>query len=225
MRDLILAQVTAPDGGTTPTMEMFLMAAMAGDAATLKLLAKRGDINVLDRMGMTAALNLAVLDHQTTATRLLLEAGADPDTPDRRAGSTPLQDAVNGNDLDAVRLLLKHGANVNVKTWGLEQTLVHAAAMEGPPEILAALIARGGDVNAGDARGVRPLHLAVQLKNYPAIGLLLEAGADPQAKTQAGISVLDVARRANDPKVMRLLSAETPTADPEGPAGGIKKLD
>lgn len=58
-----------------------------------------------------------------------------------------------------VELLIQHGASVLART-SAQDTAMHWAALKGNIDILALLLAAGGDVNAAGDVGNRPLHLA-----------------------------------------------------------------
>ena len=51
------------------------------------------------------------------------------------------------------------------------------------------------DPNARDAEGATPLHMAAYTQNAKHSQLLLEAGADPYAKTNAGRDPTSMARK------------------------------
>jgi len=56
------------------------------------------------------------------------------------------------------------------------------------------LIKGGADVNARNSKGVTPLMIAAANNNPPLIGLLLQAGADPDLATPDGRTALDIAK-------------------------------
>ena len=70
-----------------------------------------------------------------------------------------------------------------------------AAELNENPEIIAALLKAGADLNAPEpARGRTPLHLAAKSNYNPAIvSFLLEAGADPKVQDNEGRTPLDLA--------------------------------
>lgn len=67
------------------------------------------------------------------------------------------------------------------------------------------LIALGGDINAVDTYGYKPIHRMAS--NNLAIGIeaLIEAGADPSAKTAQGHSPMQIARSSRAVDVIRVL--------------------
>ncbi len=186
--------------GSTPAREA-LLAAVRGDEPGLKRILQKGvDLDALDPAAGMTPLHIAVEMGKDglNAARLLLGAGANPNIQMKNDGPTPLYDAVAANDADMVELLLKHGAIADVYDRGTGSSLVSMAAVEDQARILRALIAARADVNHADQFGVTPLHLATSKGYANCIELLGGAGADVNARTKKGVSVLEVAERRPD---------------------------
>jgi len=144
-----------------------------------------------------------------TRVQELLETGASVNLPGNDPdGETPLIRAINSGQLTLVRLLLKAGADVNLaqtstKSW---TPLMYACAH---PQILQELLAAGGNANARSGTyelaspfggqkllgGETALHLATKANQLEAVNLLLQAGADVEARDATGAAPLDVALR------------------------------
>ncbi len=112
-------------------------------------------------------------------------------------------------DLEAVRLVLAHGGNPNAQDcWG--KTPVWAAAYDGTPEVLEALLDAGGDVNATRS-GVPPL---VVLAGYglgdvrPRLALMLAHPALDLQATYQGKRAEEWARDRGRHDVAVLIAAE-----------------
>jgi len=92
------------------------------------------------------------------------------------------------------------------------------AAREEALKVVRLLIARGADVNAGDANGRRPIHQAVAAGLQDMAELLLRAGADPSLGCKAiGVanSTLHQAVIGGDAQMTRLLLRAAPHLDPD----------
>ncbi len=84
---------------------------------------------------------------------------------------------------DAASLLLARGGELNTPSRNSMQVTALHAALAGPaPDITAALIEAGADVNAVQQDGATPLHEAAAIGNLALVQLLLEHGADASAR-------------------------------------------
>lgn len=72
-------------------------------------------------------------------------------------------------------------------------------------EVFELLLDAGADVNAKDKMGLTPLSAAVYGKNAEKVEELLRRGADPAAQSNKGDSILDLAKRRKDKKVIELI--------------------
>ena len=182
------------------------------------------------------ALHLAVLRNQHAATRLLIERGADPNRRDFPDNAAPLHFAAAHGDLETIRLLVEAGADIDGKgddhgvgvlgwatcfgevrqevatyllDYGAELNLWTAISLDRADE-LRAMVARDRSLLA--ARMTRnehrctPLHHAVR-KNRPRIvQLMLELGADPNARDATGATALTTASEVGaDPSIVAAL--------------------
>lgn len=80
---------------------------------------------------------------------------------------SPLHCAVLGNSTETTKLLLKHGAE-------LRDTVLHSAVRANAVECLALLINQNIDINALDAFGMSPLHIAADRRMEYCLKLLLD---------------------------------------------------
>jgi ankyrin repeat protein len=71
--------------------------------------------------------------------------------------------------------------------------------------VVGLLIGGGADVNASDAAGWRPLHLAAANNNMDAIMALIAQGADVSAGNGEGLTPLSLAQEKNHREVAALL--------------------
>ncbi len=159
-------------------------AVMRGDAAALRMLLEASaDVNAPQVDGATG-LHWAVYRGDEEAADLLLEAGARPDAANR-LGVTPLQMATLYGHAGLVDRLLRAGADA-MALGPSGETLVMLAARNGSPDVIRRLVQAGVDVNAIEPlRGTTALMWAVEQRHPEAVAVLLEAGADPSARSGA----------------------------------------
>ncbi len=95
---------------------------------------------------------------------------------------------------ETVRALLDAGANVSgITQTDDETTPLHAAAGALHPVTCQMLIDRGAPVNAQQALGFTPLHLAARYGDEELARLLVAAGADPTIESDHGKTAGDLA--------------------------------
>ncbi len=94
-----------------------------------------------------------------------------------------------------VARLIRAGANCSTRSRNAQgNTALHAAlAGRGTLAVLCALIPAGSDVNAIDAQGVAPLHLAGARGDLEATELLVACGADHTVRMPDGRTAADYA--------------------------------
>jgi len=119
-------------------------------------------------------------------------------------GNQDLYDAIEQGDLKRVQGLLRQGADANSTSRGFQflsardpdrrrrfdvPPLIRAVQLD-QPEIAAALLDNGADVNARDDVGTPALMLAARRGQVTLVKLLLDRGADVRATDQYGNTVL-----------------------------------
>jgi ankyrin repeat protein len=147
----------------------------------------------------------------------------------RRGGASPLLWAVYMGQRQLAQQLVEHGAPVSFaeacaigdreRAMAMVDDLNRKSEDGFPPlglaiffghgELARELIARGADVNAAaeNAQKVAPLHAAAAVCDRETMRLLLERGADPNAKQQADFTPLHGAASRGDEEAVRLLLA------------------
>jgi len=153
--------------------------------------------------------------------RAWLDAGLDPDFMADRIGTGLMFSAWFG-DLPMMELLLARGAAID-KTNALGESALMHAAWRGKLEAVKWLLARGARVNSEPMRW-SALHYAVFAGHWEIANQLLLGGADINARSTNGSSVLMMAvYEGHEPLVRRLLARG---ADPASElAGKIDELD
>lgn len=140
---------------------------------------------------MRTPLQCAAQEGCTEAVSALLRHGAAEDAVnDGPLSQTPLYLAVTANHPGVVNELISAGADVNLTHTGSPGYAV-VAADRGHVGILTSLIEGRADVNVAFLHsGKTPLHLAASANRAQAIDVLIEAGADREAKDVQGSTPL-----------------------------------
>ncbi len=161
-----------------PHVTPLMAAVMAGNKAMTQFLIDHGaDVNFRGQNGDTPLHVAAQKGFQAVAEVLLAnKAGVNAQN---KGGWSPLMSAASANHPEIVKLLLAAGANPNVENKDGPTALSYAAE-NSSPEMVKMLLAAKADPNGG---GVDvPLLYAIHANNAAVAKLLLEAGANPNAK-------------------------------------------
>ena len=166
------------DPHLAPTGEPpILTCARSGRVAAVRALLARGaDIDAVDAWRGQTSLMWAAAENHVPIMRLLLETGAAVDASST-GGFTALMFAVRQDARDALRLLLEAGAEAN-------------ARIPDPAAQAAARAPATGSL----------LSMAVTIGHYTAAAMLLDAGADPNARDGRGNAILHDLVRARAPQ-------------------------
>src|SRR5439155_20714940 len=156
-------------------------------------IAKGADIHIVDKADDTL-LHAAAIGNDTETIRLFIDAGLDVNLAEG-GGFTPLMLSTQHHNVAAVKLLLANGARVN--------------AVSGMGEIQSHGITRvkNGVIALGH---FTPLLLAAAGGPTDLVAMLLDAGADVNAKDVRGMTALMLASAGDhtSPDVIRLLLSE-----------------
>jgi uncharacterized protein len=110
--------------------------------------------------------------------------------------------AIDEHDLSRVQEVLLSGADANAKMDHPNQRPLHAAIHEvvdgAPIELVRQLILFDANVNISDQFGFLPLGIAVREGRKDLVDVLLEAGADPNARSGEGELPLHIAVENGD---------------------------
>jgi quinoprotein dehydrogenase-associated probable ABC transporter substrate-binding protein len=197
------ADVNQPDSqGWTPLTNA---ARQRHDKMVDQLIGLGADPNKVDGNSMTPLISAVMRDHVPTV-EVLLKHGANIEEagPD---GYRPLALAVAESKYESAKALMEGGADVSIASGseGLTPLMIVAAQTspaEGarflpgstrPIDIAKGLIERGAKVNAQASNGMTALMIAAAHNSPPMIGLLMDAGADAEAKNKQGQTATDVA--------------------------------
>lgn len=157
--------------------------------AVVRLLEKGASLKARDKDGLTP---VSFVRHAPHILALLLEHGIDPNMR-LESGQTLLD--LNCTHEKTIELLLSKGASTRNRDMKKRTVLHHLMGknpdFSGP---LSMLIEAGADVNAQDAKGNTPLHLAAGQGNQRLFSVLVTAGADTGIANGRGEYPVDRAR-------------------------------
>lgn len=148
-------------------------------------------------------LSWAIYHNHLHVARWLLEMGQKIDD-----GKTDyMTDAVFGRHEEAMRFVAEHGGLPDgpKKPW---RTALHHECNHGHTRLVPLLLELGADPNAPDPNhdGGTAMHLAAQRGSaVKLVQMLIDAGGDPNARNDKGETPLDIASRARQPYVAKLL--------------------
>ncbi len=202
--------------GITP---LLVAAAAHGNAATLRYLLDKGaDLQAQDTDGEDALMR-AALSGDADMVKLLLDRGANAKRADK-SGNTALTNATTFPDSQRIQMLLEAGSDPNalntfagmVKKGPIALTHMSALMTAVPfsdQKTITLLLKAGARVNEKDIRGMTPLMLSIATDHAQpnTVRQLIAAGADVQAEDKYGDSVLDWARKFDNPQILSMLLA------------------
>jgi len=125
---------------------------------------------------------------------------------EQKALNARLLDAAETGDVPAITQALKDGADVDARNhW--QNTPLHEAAKAGHNDAVKVLLEAGAEVDARNINQDIPLHWVASQYNIRAIQVLLAAGTDPTLMTRDGYTVMDEARKHNQPELANYLQS------------------
>nr|XP_019934829.1 PREDICTED: ankyrin repeat domain-containing protein 26-like isoform X4 [Paralichthys olivaceus] len=191
-------------------------AAWTGDVAKLKQLAKKNDINQLDKENRTA-LHIACASGHVEVVQFLLESKAKLNLCDNQNRSA-LMKAVQGQHERCVSMLLENHAEPNLVDIN-GNTALHLAANIPSISIAILLLQHEANINAPNKEGFTPLTVAVREDHIEMAEFLLNESADVNLLDQDQRSPLMIAAGNGQIGMLRLLlrfNADTTLKDTKG---------
>lgn len=147
----VMADDQAPDDTRAQLKSIYFDAAREGSHERLAaFIDAHYDLETRDDNGYTALI-LAAYHGQQAAVEQLLAAGADPCGQDRR-GNSALMGAIFKGELSIARRLMDADCAPDQRNRSGQTAAMYAALFQ-RQDILAALAAKGADLNAKDAMG------------------------------------------------------------------------
>ncbi|XP_026425973.1 ankyrin-2-like isoform X1 [Papaver somniferum] len=164
------------------------------------------DIDVKDNHGVTP-LSYGAVKGQLNTVEYLLEKGANPDGSNdpNSTANTPLHYAVLGGDRKIQTLLLSNGIRINVATRS--GTALSYAAVLGQVDAVKVLLDHHADPNVEMLGVVTPVNSTIINNSLQIMDLLLQAGADPNAKSCGFAPLILAVNYGLTQFVVRLLEA------------------
>jgi ankyrin repeat protein len=173
----------------------------------VRLLIERGaDVNMRDSfIGGALAWTAGFGDAESVQD--LLDAGAQVETVGSATGYTPLIWASGFGDPKAIPMLVEAGANIEAGDGIDGSTPLMHACKTGKIEGMQALLAANASYSARNRVGQTPLLAAASHANGSAdkIKMLLDKGADKNAKDNSNRSALDLAKARTDSNASAVL--------------------
>ncbi|XP_024865994.1 ankyrin repeat domain-containing protein 26 isoform X8 [Kryptolebias marmoratus] len=177
-------------------------AALSGDLAKLKQLAKKNDINQLDKENRTP-LHIACANGHAEVVQFLVDSKAKLNLCDNQNRSA-LMKAVQGQHERCVSILLENHAEPNLVDIN-GNTALHLAANIPSISTAVLLLQHGAEINAQNKEGFTPLTVAVREDHMEMTEFLLKESADVNSLDQDQRSPLMLAAGNEQINMVKLL--------------------
>lgn len=178
---LLLPLLVATTSAQKPAADRFYQVIRNDERAAVDALVSDAGLDARDAQGHTPLMFAAAFGSLETM-RLLLAAGADARAANG-TGTTALH--LSAGDAAKVRLLLDRGADVHARSQAGRTPLLVAASHHGAVDAVRLLLAAGAEVQVADTAGVTPLLAAATVDDAQTARLLLDHGADVNARPAA----------------------------------------
>ncbi len=177
------------------------------DASEVRLLLLRGVSSNSPDPERGPAIVFAARQKSFSALGALLENPATDVNVLNRGGESALMYAALFGELDIVKRLVARGAEVNKTDW----TPLHYAASTGRLSVVEYLLSQNAYIDAASENGTTPLMMAARENQTAVARLLVNEGADPSLRNEAGLGASEYLMRAGsaaDAKWMQERAAE-----------------
>ncbi|KAJ0106923.1 hypothetical protein J7T55_011018 [Diaporthe amygdali] len=169
------------------------------------------------RHGPSNSLLRAVEANRADVVEALINAGADKEVRDENDFVALIVATLRGS-WDAARVLIEQGVDLDV--YGdMGNGVLHMAAHRAPAEFMGYLLDKGLPINYQNHWGGTPLLEAAERDNRDeTIALLLERGADPEPRNNAGYTPLQLAARSGKMNVVKMILSRMRERELLGPS-------
>lgn len=190
----LLHCLSVPLVATAGPAEDLFRAIGRDDTGAIETLLLRGiSPNVVDP-SFGPALVHAAREGSVSAVRALLISPATEVDARNAEGETALMVAAGSGNLELVKLLVARKAQVNRAGW----TPLHYAAGNGHQAVVEYLLEHSAYIDAASENGTTPLMLAARQMKITVARLLVNEGADPTLRNQAGLDAADYFERLGE---------------------------
>ncbi|MDQ7824928.1 MAG: ankyrin repeat domain-containing protein [Candidatus Eremiobacteraeota bacterium] len=214
--ELLLSMGSDADVKNNAIKQLFLAAAEGGSKAVIETLIARGmPLDVAYDDGLVALHHAACYGYMDIA-KLLLDKGAPINVKEPAEWKTPLHFAVYKDLRDMVAFLISRGADVNAQT----NEMITPLHISKSGAIAEMLLEAGANVNTETTQHMTPLLSSIAYADTHQVEVLLDWGADLNAKIQ-GMTVLQFVRSGKRRDVTALV--EQFSSGARRPTGGKKQ--
>ena len=173
------------DGGGQPIYS----AASRGSIEIVQILLDKGvQVDTKDTEKITP-LMLAARNGHTRLSKFLLDKGANVKAR-TELNFTALHFACENGHLKTARLLLENGAEIEARNFNNFTALHEASNYRGYSELVKLLLSKGADIETKDITGGTPLFRAADNGDINTVKVLVQSGANVNAKNNYGWSRL-----------------------------------
>ena len=133
-----------------------------------------------------------------------------------------LLEAISKNNLEYALFLIENGANINPQTddFNFLKSPLFLAIYSGYEQIVETLLSKGAKMDLEDSNGDFPLHFAVRQKKKESICVLVDHGADIDARnTRKQMSPLEIAILVGNEEIVETLLSKGAKMDMEDSNG------
>lgn len=187
---LFLTAVSATSFSWAGAYDDFIYAVKFDDEKRVALMLQRGiDPNSIEEERGETALMIALRENSMRVFATLLQHPDIKLEAGSANGDTALMLASYLANFEAVKSLIATGAKVHRSGW----TPLHYAAAAGQVEIIEYLLDHAAQIDAISPNRTTPLMMAVSSGRNKAVSVLIERGANLQARNDAGMTAYDFA--------------------------------